>query len=354
MIKRIFYTGKKVLIIIPIFLLTVYSLCNANDYDDSLLVAGPPLSGEINTFNYYYQPQVDFYGDLHVGDSGMPWFPPYVPNATFRSYLTFLLDSLNVSSRIVIDSVKLRLWTHEIYMAGNDTCGIWPIWDVPGGDTIKLCIDHVDYGNYLDVGDWTAGNPGDPQTIESKFCFITPENYNPEIWYFHIDVTGAVLNDINNQRDKSQFRIRFEIYSDMDSLYDFIKFRFLSPYPIYNPTLLIYYHDSTSVEHQYELSTNKIFLENYPNPFNTETTIHYELPASIENPILEIFNIKGQLVKTYKCRSKTQITWDGTDQCQKQASSGIYFYRISTKGGFSLGGKADDFISKTNKMLLIK
>ncbi|MEA3475187.1 MAG: hypothetical protein U9R23_01890 [Candidatus Cloacimonadota bacterium] len=55
MIKRIFYTGKKVLIIIPIFLLTLYSLCIADDYD-SLLVAGPPLSGEINTFNYYYQP----------------------------------------------------------------------------------------------------------------------------------------------------------------------------------------------------------------------------------------------------------------------------------------------------------
>ncbi len=351
MLKIIFYTTRKLLIIVPI-LLTLYSLCNADDYD-SLLAAGPPLSGEINTFNYYYQPQVDFYGNLHVGDSGMPWFPPYVPNATFRSYLTFLLDSLNVSSRIVIDSVKLRLWTHEIYMAGNDTCGIWPIWDVPGGDTIKLCIDHVDYGNYLDVGDWTAGNPGDPQTLQSKFCFITPEHYNPETYYFHIDVTGAVVNDINNQRDKSQFRIRFEVTTDMDSLYDFIKFDFLSPcppYSIYYPTLLFYYYDSTAVNsHNESIINNDILLENYPNPFDISTIIKLSIPENIHKYNLSIYNIRGQLIKTFSAdqikreEGYYNVLWDGTDNSGQVVSSGVYLCKLQGKTKV-----------RTKKLLLLK
>ena len=326
MIKRIFYTGKKVLIIIPIFLLTLYSLCNATEID-SILASGTPLTGAINRFNYNYELQVVFIGDLYPGDTGWPWIPPYVPNSPERAYLTFPLDSLFIPATANIDSVKLRLWAYN--MVGNDNWGLWPIWDIPGGDTIKFCIDHIDYGNYLDVGDWTAGDPGDPQTLESKICFITPENYNPETWYIHVDVTNAVLDDIENGRDKSQFRLRFEIDSDMDSLYDYITICKFTTYPEHKPTLL---------------STNQIFLENYPNPFNQETTIQYQLPSNIKNSFLEIFNIKGELVRTYQCHSKTQIIWNGKDKYKNQVSLGFYFYRI----------KADDYVSKTNKMLLIK
>ncbi|MEA3475188.1 MAG: FlgD immunoglobulin-like domain containing protein [Candidatus Cloacimonadota bacterium] len=284
---------------------------------------------------------MNFRGDLYVGDNGMPWIPPYVPNATFRSYLTFLLDSLNVSR---IDSVKLRL---RGYYHGNDTLYVWPIWDIPNGDTIKLCIDHVDYGDYLDVGDWTAGNPGDPQTLQSKFCFITPEHQNPE-HYFFIDVTDAILNDIHNQRDKSQFRIRFEISTDMDSLCDDVVFTYYNTTSIKDrPHLLIYYHDSTAVEHQYELSTNQILLENYPNPFNQETTIQYQLPSNIKNSFLEIFNIKGQLVKTIVNEHKekgyyTEI-WDGRNDNGKKLANGIYFYKIKIEGK-----------SRVKKMLLLR
>jgi len=340
---------KKLSIIIPLILLSLYSLCNADDYD-SLLAAQPPLSGEINTFNYYYQPQVNFIGNLYVGDTGMPWFPPYIPNATFKSYLTFIIDSLNVSS--IIDSVKLRLWTHGTYLVGNDSIYTWPIWDVPGGDTIKLCIDHVDYGNYLDVGDWTAGNPGDPQTLQSKFCFITPEHYNPETCYFHIDVTGAVINDINNQRNKSQFRIRFEIYSDMDSLYDKIEFDFLSPYPpysIYFPTLLFYYHNSTSVDSQYEFSLNSILLENYPNPFNISTNIVFSIPKDYIEYSLSIYDIKGRLVRTFstdqikKKGGYYNVLWNGTDNTGQVVSSGMYLCRLKT-----------DSNKKIKKLILLK
>jgi hypothetical protein len=293
---------------------------------DTIFAAGPPLTGEISNFNYNYELQVDFLA-LIMGDTGMPWIPPYVPNAVFKMYLTFLLDSLNIESEL--DSIKLRLWTHENYLVGNDIWGEWPVWDVPGGDTIKCCVDHVDFGNYLDVNDWTAGDYGDPQTLESKCAFISPEVYNPETGYIIVDVTTQVINDIENERNKSQFRIGFEINTDGDSLYDRIQICKVTPYLAHKPSLLFYLSDSTDVIEEYitELSNDIIIIENYPNPFNPKTTISYQIPhpGIIK---LQIYNIKGQLIETLvnECQNagKHAIIWNAENN-----SSGVYFYKIT-------------------------
>ncbi len=86
--------------------------------------------------------------------------------------------------------------------------------------------------------------------------------------------------------------------------------------------------------------------QNYPNPFNPETTISFSLP--VESKVkLEIYNIKGQKVTTLLDEQlgtgKHNITWKGTTSNQKQVSSGIYFYKLSTP---------DKCI--TRKMLLVK
>jgi len=85
---------------------------------------------------------------------------------------------------------------------------------------------------------------------------------------------------------------------------------------------------------------------NYPNPFNPDTTIRFDLAKSGKAK-LEIFNIKGQLIKSL-VNDKMEagfhsIKWNGRDENGKQASSGVYFYRL-TSGGKSL----------TNKMLMLK
>ena len=92
-------------------------------------------------------------------------------------------------------------------------------------------------------------------------------------------------------------------------------------------------------------------LKNYPNPFNPITTISYELPVNIANTVIEIFNIKGEKVKTLCAFPNPDLSggtrcvvWDGTNQYQNQVSSGVYLYRI----------KSDGFVSKTKKMILLK
>lgn len=71
-------------------------------------------------------------------------------------------------------------------------------------------------------------------------------------------------------------------------------------------------------------------LPNYPNPFNPTTTIGYEIPVENDSPVeLKIYNISGQIVKTLvdelQPAGKYTVSWDGTDNFERLASTGIYF-----------------------------
>ncbi|UCE65779.1 MAG: T9SS type A sorting domain-containing protein [Candidatus Zixiibacteriota bacterium] len=70
--------------------------------------------------------------------------------------------------------------------------------------------------------------------------------------------------------------------------------------------------------------------KNYPNPFNASTSI----PISARNmtfPLyLEIFDIKGKIVKTFMISdaARREIIWNGRSDHAKYVSSGVYFYRL--------------------------
>jgi hypothetical protein len=74
---------------------------------------------------------------------------------------------------------------------------------------------------------------------------------------------------------------------------------------------------------------------NYPNPFNPSTTISFAIPEESVVKI-EIFNIKGQKIKTliddHLVRGEHKIVWDGNDDSGRQVSSGVYFYRLEVNG----------------------
>ena len=81
---------------------------------------------------------------------------------------------------------------------------------------------------------------------------------------------------------------------------------------------------------------------NYPNPFNPETWIPYQLAAPAE-VALTIYDMDGQKVRRlavghqaagmYQSRSRA-IYWDGRNQFGESVASGLYFYTL-TAGEFS-------------------
>ena len=92
-------------------------------------------------------------------------------------------------------------------------------------------------------------------------------------------------------------------------------------------------------------------LANYPNPFNPETWIPYQLAESAE-VTLTIYDMNGQLVRRlavghqaagmYQSRSRA-VYWDGRNQLGEPVASGLYFYTL-TAGEFTA----------TRRMLILK
>jgi hypothetical protein len=89
-----------------------------------------------------------------------------------------------------------------------------------------------------------------------------------------------------------------------------------------------------------------VVSQNFPNPFNAQTTIAFELPRAGYVDV-KIYNARGQEIKTvaseFKNPGKHEVVWDGLDKFGLRASTGLYFYRISYNGQ-----------SKAKKMLLIQ
>ncbi len=94
-----------------------------------------------------------------------------------------------------------------------------------------------------------------------------------------------------------------------------------------------------------------MLLHNYPNPFNPETWIPYQL-AKAANVQVRIYAANGRIVRTlvlghqeagnYKSRSRAAY-WDGKSSSGEPVASGIYFYTLS----------AGDFTA-THKMQILK
>lgn len=77
------------------------------------------------------------------------------------------------------------------------------------------------------------------------------------------------------------------------------------------------------------LRAQNIDVKAYPNPFHTETTISFSEMKLNETVQLQIYNVKGQLVKQWQ-DVKGPITWNGKDQNNKKVSDGIYFFKLSS------------------------
>jgi hypothetical protein len=83
-----------------------------------------------------------------------------------------------------------------------------------------------------------------------------------------------------------------------------------------------------------------------PNPFNSSTTISYQLEdAGMVS--LAVFDVNGRLIKPLVSEKQTAgcytVEWKGKDNSGQTVTAGLYFYRLSV-----------DEVSQTRKMLALK
>ena len=99
------------------------------------------------------------------------------------------------------------------------------------------------------------------------------------------------------------------------------------------------------------LPTQTQLLANYPNPFNPETWIPFQL-AQDSTVTARIYDVTGKQIRMIELghipagnyvEANKAIYWDGRTEAGEQVSSGTYFYQI----------EAGDY-TETRKMVILK
>jgi hypothetical protein len=98
-------------------------------------------------------------------------------------------------------------------------------------------------------------------------------------------------------------------------------------------TLYLHEDQTTVAGSELELPGVAALLPNYPNPFNSATTITFQLDHTTRMK-LEIYDIRGRLVRSLLLTSlpagEYSHSWDGCDNDGREVASGVYFCRLLT------------------------
>ncbi len=227
-----------------------------------------------------------------------------------------------------IDAEGNLLWENGGMDIGTST-GFGLSYQLTGfNDGVQVAIYETDgpeetyWGNYYDLG----------------LKYISPEGVpaweNPVLCAAPYDQRYVSVASSGDQALICWTDDRAGVYSE-DYAYSSIYGRIITSEPLSTQDPVLPY-PAVAVLHQ-----------NYPNPFNPSTTISFSLESASEVS-LQIYNLKGQLVKTLCSKQsflpgRHELSWNGLDENQRSISSGLYLYRLSSRGS-----------TQVKKMLLTK
>jgi len=163
----------------------------------------------------------------------------------------------------------------------------------------------------------------------------------------HIQLRSATEVTLNEQVDSILYLKRVQITN--------IKLTDRNGNPI--PVHLQYTADKTKIGEELNSSPTFTLGQNFPNPFNPETWIPYQL-SHASKVSLSIYSSQGKLVQQIDLglkpagnyqTSDQAAYWDGKTETGEQVSSGVYFYCLHAR----LKSRAGDY-SQTHKMVILK
>ncbi len=247
---------------------------------------------------------------------------------------TFVNNEGNYSTFSAVGNVTL---TNNIFH--NDTPYEISVPDLTYEDVITILNvshcniqngeDGINNENGVNIINWLDGNmEQDPQFLDEGENPYQLSEFSPCIDAGTPDTTGLFLPPwdlLHNQRV-------WDGNDDGTAIIDMGCYEYGAP--------------TVSVEEPEILDLTEIKMFNFPNPFRSSTTISFNNIQSGDVK-LEIFNIKGQKVKTlidsYMSPGKNKVFWNGKDRDGKKVSNGVYFYKLNV----------DDEMKAVRKMILL-
>jgi hypothetical protein len=136
----------------------------------------------------------------------------------------------------------------------------------------------------------------------------------------------------------STVQIRFLLYSDATEVQ---LGSYIDDFTVYGRPM-----STTAVYETNKTVTAFDLSDNFPNPFNNQTLISFQIPRETQVR-LEIYDVLGQKIRTLvnerKVKGSYTVSWDGKNDRNQIVSSGIYLYSL----------QVNDQI-KTRKMMLLR
>ncbi len=251
----------------------------------------------------------DMYTDVEHStlppEEGELWVAEFQPAGHFeRIMIKFDIEQFAGQT---IDSASLNLYRFlGCPQGGTTNTNIYAITEDWNEETWNPHI-HVQFDNYV----WAT------------------YGFNVNGWH-SIDITQLVQSWIDNGLENYGLLIKAQTGSKFSKFYS-------KEYSNLNlhPYLEVNYTPASIGDDL--IKETLINLQNYPNPFNPTTTISYTLPQSSKNAEIEIYNIKGQRVKTFSINRFSdslvqQIIWNGKDDNNQSVGGGVYLYKLNVNG----------------------
>lgn len=196
----------------------------------------------------------------------------------------------------------------------------FPVWNLGNADnfTIKLVLD--DAPGYWDLGFCNTSGSCFPQNIAIPFS-LGRDDYTR----FYLDVNPHVSGIAH---------FHFEFTQEHTTNTVIIPFTY---------TTSDVANDDNSAP-----TVSSARISNSPNPFGQSTRISYQLNSKNTDKVsLEIYNIKGQLVKSFSHlplnNGEGTLVWNGSGNDGRILPSGIYFSKLNGVPG-----------AKTHKMIIFR
>jgi len=215
------------------------------------------------------------------------------------------------------------------------------LFTLDGGETWELGVEP----GYSEFWDIHFINPNIGGIAGINHIIITEDNFETFIYHY-----GGMAFAIHFQNEidvwyASTSLSESRIYKSIDGGttfddYQIIDTNYLSKIQFFGDVGYIFGSDNSLLKYEDNLQINsEIIIDNkysisvFPNPFKSETEIYYSFPENIQQATIEIYNIKGQIVKQITdIRNQTSVSWNGSNFDNRNVSSGIYLYQLNIDG----------------------
>jgi len=292
-----------------IILFTVTICCASNDgfVIVDTVYADLPLTNTISynmlDFTYGFNPNATA---LVVGYGRSPFGYPGIRE--FRSFLTFqtrpVPEGFNLHSAV--------LSTYCVWYIDNSKEFIWPhYYTTP----YPVQVDHMQYASLA---------PGvfNRQPLAANVAVLQDNAY---IGWIGTDVTDRYINDIQQSRTYSQYRLRFPPYYDVTGYaIDRVSY---GRGDWATPKLIITYHKQVSNSDDVLPIHAKLIKQVYPLPAREVLNIDFTDKDNNDTSLL-IYDLRGRLV-----HSETRVTkLNGIAQVPiSEYPSGIYYLKVTDR-----------------------